>query len=529
MDAVQELTRRRSTIEDDNHESFSQESIAEEVQDLNPDVINEEIRYDDIMGTAQLERNLSRPNTNKDDDEATTGGAPLERRRTSIANSLKRIETINKIKKFSWWDDEFKKERAKVYMAFFRNYLILSVILVIILSVYWGSYYQRDKRYKNFRFLVVNQDTAVNNIRPLVGLTVEGVANNSAIKEIGTWIPGDYDRDEIIRKVHDQHYWGAIYVRPNVSYEYYEAVRTNDTSFNVTENLVEVIYETGRDYLAMNSYVIPFLKDFEKAFIQGFKLTYPVLLAELPQDSADNAISFLAQPPTFYYYDHRPVKDSVIQAPLQLGLTYLVLFAFFQFVNTIKIQLFIASKVKGIRYILLRMCISHVAYTIISLSYVVLNICFKLPYNATFGHSGFLVLWGIAYLTMASLGGLNENVALLCFAYFQPLIGGWLVLLMAMNIAPTVSPMALMNHFYRYGYALPIHNSYDLVIVVFCNTYKGHMGRNIGIMIAWIVASNLALPFTMIHVSKRMRMKAEQEQEQKNKELAERAAAKTSS
>lgn len=54
------------------------------------------------------------------------------------------------------------------------------------------------------------------------------------------------------------------------------------------------------------------------------------------------------------------------------------------------------------------------------------------------------------------------------------------------------------------------------------------MGRNIGILVAWIVVTNLALPFTMTHVSKRMRMKAEQEQEKQNKELAERAAAKTS-
>lgn len=459
MDAVRELNRRRTHTTVGN-ESFSEESIADEVQGLNADVINEEIRHDDIMGTAQLERNLSRPTTNIGNDEESTTGAPLQRRRTSIANSLRRIDTLNRIKKFSWWDDDFKKERIKVYSAFFRNYLILSVVLVIILSVYWGSYYERSKRYKNFRFLVVNQDNStIDGIVPIVGLTVEGVATNAQIEAIGKWLPGDYHRDEIIRQVHDQHYWGAIYVKPNISYDLYEAVRTNDTSFNVTEGLVEVIYETGRDYLTMNSYVIPFLKDFEKAFLQGFKTTYPILIEELPQDSRTNAISFLAQPATFYYYDHRPVGDSVIQAPLQLGLTYLVLFAFFQFVNTIRIQLFIASKVRGLKYIILRILTSQVAYIVISLGYVVLNICFKLPYNATFGDSGFLVLWVVAYLTMASLGGLNENVALLCFAYFQPLVGGWLVLLMAMNIAPTVSPMALMNHFYRYGYALPIHNS----------------------------------------------------------------------
>lgn len=508
-----------SYIDDDLSASFSADSIADEVQDLNEDVIQEQIQHDDFMGTAQIERNLSR--NQKFDDEEQQGDAddinpvPIQRRRSTIVASLKRTETFKQFSKFSWWDNDFKRERLKVYSTFLRNYLILSIILVVLLSIYWGSYYKREAHYVNFRFLVVNADTQViDGVQPIVGATIDKLVENPQIQGIGRWLPGNYTRDEIIRKVHDQHYWAAIYVKPNISYQYYEAIRTNDTQFNVTENLVEVIYETGRDLLTMNSYIITILKKFEKAFIQGFKETYPVLLKELPSDSKENAISFLAQPPSFHYYDHRPVTSSVLLAPLQLGLSYLVLFAFFQFLMTVKVQLFIATKVHGFRYILLRIFISQISYLVISLSYVVLNVAFKLDYTAAFGDSGFLVLWAISYLTMGSLGGLNENIALLCFTYFPPLVGGWLVLFMAMNVAPTVSSMALTNHFYRYGYALPIHNSYELVKVVFCDTYKGQMGRNFGILSVWIVISNLMIPFTMIHVSK---VKARREREAREK------------
>ncbi len=503
-----------SNSSDSLSESFSAESIADEVQDLNEDVIQDQIQQDDFFGTGQIERNMSRRQS--DEEMAAAQPTPI-RRRSTIVDSLKRTETFRQISKFSWWDSEMKRERLKVYSTFLRNYLILSVILTVILSIYWGSYYKREQHYDNFRILVVNGDQSeINGIQPIVGKTIEGVASNPRIQSIGKWLPGNFTREETIEEVHKQRYWAAIYVKPNISYQLYEAISQNNTQFNVTENLVEVIYETGRDLLTMQSYVMIILKNFEKAFIQGFKQTYPVLLQELPDDAKTNAISFLSKPPTFYYYDHRPVLSSVLLAPLQLGLTYLVVFAFFQFIMTIKIQLFLATKVQGFKYILLRIFISQVSYVVISLAYVVLNAAYKLDYKATFGHSGFLVLWSISYLTMASLGGLNENVALLCFTYFPPLVGGWLVLLMATNVAPTVSPMALTNHFFRYGYALPIHNSYELVKVVFCNTYKGQMGRNFGILIAWVVLSNLMIPFTMIHVSK---VKARRDREAKERAL----------
>ena len=51
--------------------------------------------------------------------------------------------------------------------------------------------------------------------------------------------------------------------------------------------------------------------------------------------------------------------------------------------------MYIASKVKGIKYVIFRMMSNQVAYFIISLAFVVLNTAFGLPFNGTLVMLGF--------------------------------------------------------------------------------------------------------------------------------------------
>ncbi|KAF6048281.1 hypothetical protein FOB58_003030 [Candida parapsilosis] len=68
--------------------------------------------------------------------------------------------------------------------------------------------------------------------------------------------------------------------------------------------------------------------------------------------------------------------------------------------------------------------------------------------------------------------------------------------------------MALTNNFFRYGYAMPIHNSYEATKTVFFDVYKGQLGRNFGILVAWVVMLSCVFPFAVMHFSKAMGKKA---------------------
>ena len=61
-----------------------------------------------------------------------------------------------------------------------------------------------------------------------------------------------------------------------------------------------------------------------------------------------------------------------------------------------------------------------------------------------------------------------------------------------------------------------IEEFYDLLQVAYFNAWKGHMGRNIGILFAWMVVSNAALPFVMKWLANKKAKAEEQKPTWKN-------------
>lgn len=132
---------------------------------------------------------------------------------------------------------------------------------------------------------------------------------------------------------------------------------------------------------------------------------------------------------------------------------------------------------------------------------------------------GFGVFWMVSYLTMAAVGGANQNAALILFAWMPPLMGFWLLFFVMINISATFAPISLCPEFFRFTYAMPIKNAYELMKIVLFDTSRRALGRYFGILIAWIVVNNLLLPFCMMAFAmitkKKVMKQARQEQAHK--------------
>lgn len=153
-----------------------------------------------------------------------------------------------------------------------------------------------------------------------------------------------------------------------------------------------------------------------------------------------------------------------------------------------------------------------------SFFFCTLSAIFQIDFTLAFGEGGFVIYWMTTWLLMAAVGGANQNVASVVVATFGPqYLGFWLMGWIAMNIAPSYNPMAIHNSFYRYGYMMPIQNALGIFKVIFLNTSKHTMGRNYGILFAWIVLNTLLFPIIMIFVGRRMEKIAEA-QAQKEKQ-----------
>ncbi|CAI5760461.1 unnamed protein product [Candida verbasci] len=483
--------------------------------------LNEANFMDDAFGIGQLTetltKNQERPpgeELNESSTEKTNyEDAPTQRRKSTAAEV---------VQKYKFWDKEFKNERTKIILRFIYNYIYLIAGLCIALCIYWGSYYNRTSRFKRMKMGIYIADQPVGVLPNIVGKTIEYFFTNvTAIQAAGDFQVWNYEKldeaakshnnnitEEVYRQIHHQKVWLGFYVRENATLQWYQALATGQ-NFNISTSLMELVYETGRDYNAVNNYIITVYQQILRGyytFIPQSNLVGSMLntLNETQVNNImNNAPELVTTIPTFKVVDLLPVQNPVFQAPLQIGLIYLVIFAFFQFIFTIKIHMYIAEKIKGLPYVGYRILSAQFAYLIVSLAFVTLNTAFGLDFTRTFGYSGFLVIWMFGYLTMASLGSIIELLVLLLFVIKPQLIGFLLLFVAVTNLAPTVSPIVLCPDFYRYGYAMPVRNAYDLLHVAYFDAWKGHMGRNIGVLITWIVVSNAVMPFVMKWMAKK--------------------------
>lgn len=553
-----------------NASSITQESLVEDVEDDILDIGNENY-VEEMFGAKQLSHAMTSKSSDEEEQtpqpytgqqpqqqESSTGSQeskadlagdsttpppqqPVQRRKGSIVSAFSN-------KKYSFWDKEFKSERIKIAMQVLENYVYLVLGFAAVLCIYTGSYYNRTSRFKNLKMAIMIGDRNSTQLPNIVGQTIEGYFTKvPALQALGNFDIWDYDRlsnlatshnntltEEVYRQIHHQKYWAAFYVYENATLNWYQALASGSKTFNPTNSLMEVVYETGRDYNAVNNYIVTIIGQILRGYYKFIPQSGLVanMLKTLNSTQANNVINnapqLISTIPTFSIHDLHPVPNPVFSATMQLAGVYLIVLTFFAFVFSIQIQMYIASKVKGIKYVIFRMMSNQVAYFIISLAFVVLNTAFGLPFNGTFGHAGFLVIWVFSYLLMSAIGSVIEFFVLIVFALKPPMIGFVLLFTVVLNLAPTISPIILCPKFYRYGYAMPLKNFYDLLQVAYFNAWKGHMGRNIGILFAWMVVSNAALPFVMKWLANKkakaeeQKANLEESQDNKNNQVTEK-------
>lgn len=393
----------------------------------------------------------------------------------------------------------------KVARMFLTQYAILFFAFIAIMSIYWGSWYNRAKYIHNLSYLVVSEEAE----QPLITQTLHAVLNSSLAKSYGTFHFKDLQPEEnrtvweeVIHLVHEQRYWAGLYVPANASMSYLQSLKTLDP-FNDT---IRSVYETGRNPTAVPGYVVAPLGQLEKIFVQLAQNSVVMpLVSQLTSSEYTNLLRNGTQLLSSLWWtatDYRPYTNPGSIGPVQIGLIYCHVMSFHQFNFASATHELVRSRLHLKQYLVYHILSSHLAYCSLGLVYCLMTVAFHFPYDATFGKSGFLVQWACVYLLIAALGGLNENVAIQIFARNKPLIGFWIVFYMVLNLSPVFSPIPIINQVYRYGYAMPMYCGNHLLNVILMDTSKREMGRNIGILVAWNVVTNIILPFNLISVKK---------------------------
>ncbi|EGV64801.1 hypothetical protein CANTEDRAFT_104467 [Yamadazyma tenuis ATCC 10573] len=402
-------------------------------------------------------------------------------------------------------------------------YVSLFLILITVLSIYWGSFYHRESRLSNQKTLLVDLDSPIRvNGTEIPGIGrdfVDFVTTDSwaqarcgfTIVNSSYFNAGENITARVAQMVRHQKYWGAVVIGPNVTAGLYEAIQSqNASAATLIPYFINWYYLKSRHLSTFSTTYRYSLEVLETLWVNnGSFNTQSTILQSL---SASEQVSLLRNnetvplmtlKPTINEVDLGASSDISVLGPSQLGLVYAQLFTVYQFMFFQTIYKVVREKISTRSYLFFRWAASNFNALFLSLVYCLATLAFQISVTDTFGHSGFLVLWMILYMFILTNGFISDTVISLVMAYEKPyLVAPCTILNVVVNLATTFSPFELMPRSYRIGYALPMYNTYQLMRVVFFDSWKGTMGVNIGVMWIWIVVGTIVSSWVFVIVKR---------------------------
>ncbi|SCU84326.1 LAME_0C09054g1_1 [Lachancea meyersii CBS 8951] len=418
----------------------------------------------------------------------------------SPENGLQRKESRLERVMTGFFSERVRDVRKKLITQFLFNHLALALLILSVFSLYWGAMYDKPRYFHKIKILAVIQDDgAVSQPLPSLIDTVPGhwhVYSSSSFQENYHVSESQIDT-QITKLIHEQKFWMSLNVKPNATNVLIDSLQNSSAQPFNSSAFFEMFFESGRDPTNFKSSILPLMTELEAKYQATYssKILPQIMtnlsdsLANVPSVNVAQAGSML-----FSQVDYRPFDNFVLLGPLQVGLIYCILLTFFQLLLFAPMHAEFAQKLKVPHMILYRYLIATINYFFLSLFFCLVSLAFQVDYGRTYGRSGFLVAWMASWLLMMAVGGANENMLTLLAALAPRFSGFWMIFWVVLNISPSFYPMDLVNNVYRYGYILPIFNGVGIFRVIFLNIYPGHLGRNFGVLCAWIVLNMLLFP-----------------------------------
>ncbi|CCD23951.1 uncharacterized protein NDAI_0C02910 [Naumovozyma dairenensis CBS 421] len=503
-----------------------------------------QLQYEDRQGdiTSKEEDNRSLQSdpiqdTNTSPKENNTSATHSHNNKSDNSGAFNPNDEDNALQRTGtrYFSPKLKKARKDVIYSFIFTNVVLAIFAFTIFSLFWGVNYKNFDRAHKVQILAVIQDEGITSPNISTIIPIAAAVPTIAESSMGTYhiynSTGFMDKfklqsnDEIdakvIHEVYGEKYWFAINIKPNATQALYDAIAVpNAPSFN-TSQYFEAVTITARDPTNYRQLILPLLQDFEARYSNYYTSTYfPQFLNNLTTFNNITTVNMtniaLAGTMNFYTNDIRSFTERVLIAPLLVGVAYCLLLTFFQFLIYSQLHQEVSALLKPNHILIYRNIMLWLTMFFASLFFCTVSAIFQIDFTPAFGRGGFVVYWMTTWLFMVACGGTNENMVSILFTLFGPrFLGIWILSFIILNITPTFYPMVMANVFYRYGYMMPVHNAIDIYRVIFLDLSKHKMGRNYGLLIAWIAMNAVALPlvfkFLLMVITRR---------EKKEKELA---------
>lgn len=387
--------------------------------------------------------------------------------------------------------------------------LYMAILIMAILSVFWGSTYKRTERTRNLNVWVIDYDGGQVG-QSLVSIT-ETLAQDSSQLGFQTVTPEQYGLpiESVFNSANEQVAWGILAIPPNATANLIDAVANNGV-YN-SSNAATFYAPQGRS-LMVQEFMVPMIVTLNNTWTTQFSdwfvsnLTTQYSQSQIGRLLVENK-DLINTPVQISIVDTAPVRSDVSTAILSVGLIFLIIVSFFQIPNFAQIQLMLLGKVPFYQYMLYRPFFNMLTILILSLAFSLVSVAFQQDFSAHFGpQRGFMIYWMINFMAMWSLGGVSENIAGPLMAFHPPALGFWLIFWVVLNASTGMYPLELSPAVFRIGRALPVYNAQMAIRTVLFGT-KNNLGMNFGIFAGWAVV-NWVMSFPSFLLIKTLKIRA---------------------
>lgn len=384
----------------------------------------------------------------------------------------------------------WKEIRPQLLPAVITMSLLLQVLFLVNMCYLYATQFRSATRYHNFNLLYVDYDG------DMIGKSVTDAYQQLRGEEFPTLVPEslvEYPQPENIREaVCRGDYWGAIYTTergsaglasalangssPPISLTYiWNGVRYPVFSqAAVYSNILKLIATTRSTYYANNGSSVVASADLSNAATLEAFLD-PIHAEEINIKGTEQG--------TRVFYNTVSMVMPILQQ-----------FFFILALNGISTHFDAFSKLSWKANGLIR-AIASILYTLTG-SLLMAGYIWAFRESWEQRGSQFVLTWIIMWLLMhINFLFFDITTAFIPIQFMPFIVLTWVIL----NVASTISPFELNPGFFRWGYALPSHEAYQVLIQIWSGGCNNRLYRALPIMFSWWIVGVPIAVYAMQH------------------------------
>ncbi|KAJ9105193.1 hypothetical protein QFC20_004328 [Naganishia adeliensis] len=455
----------------------------------------------------------------------------------------------------NFFDPEIAPLRKVVFKIIIPFTTLLTIVMWTALPMYWGSFWKANTHSENLTVMILNRDSAA---PTSLGSTIvnAGLANKNGSTTNGSLVgrlgffEGDVaeypDEASVMHAVTEEKWWAVVVVNTDATARLQTARQTGDATY-IPRSAIDFYYAQGRMENAINGYLVPITSS---VLTQATERWAAQSIASYLSGSSGNAtvIQALASAPrtvtpgvSYTTRNLRPFSTPVATAVTLVGQIYMLIIritfntalsmdkltlalspfllrrllnSYFTFVFAMAfnaVREIIGPKLRLKSYLIFRLAVPIIVYAWLSLNLAMINLPFKVPFDAKYSYAGgFFLWWVVLWAGMLAVGFALE----FCIVLMTPRFVAFALLpIIIVQVSVVSLPHELQPRLYRYGVATPFFRVSNAVRTIIFNT-KNEIGMDVGILLAWALLSVITVTL-LTTVIRRKEVKKEHAEQEK--------------